>query len=109
MNNLDKIEKNARAIKAVIGLILFLCGLVYGFCVFIYKTKECSNKVTELTLRIEGMKTASNLKHQELENRIAMNEKNFQMITTKLDVSLDKISTDLQFIKEHLIRKGLSK
>ena len=109
MELIDRIEKNARAIKAVFGLMILITGLVYGFCIFIYQTKECTRQVNELKIQMAATDTRNATTHKEIESRIDQNEKNFQMTATKLDVNLIKISADLQFIKEQLIRKGMDK
>lgn len=109
MNKVYSIEKNAKAIKTLIGILVLVCSMVYGLCVFIFQTQECTHKLASLALNVEKMKADSIVKHTELENRISLNEKNFQMTSTKLDVSLTKISADLQFIKEHLMKKGMDR
>lgn len=109
MSKVYTIEKNAKAIKALIGLFIFVCSMVYGFCVFVYQTRECSNKLIDLSLRVDKMGADNFLKHQEIDNRITQNEKNFQMTSAKLDISLTRISADIQFIKEHLMKKGMDR
>lgn len=109
MNTVEKVERNAKAIKAVVGLLVVLAGIIYGFCIFIYQTKECRQKINELNIHIATMDATNNNKHREIDERITQNEKNFQLTATKLDVSLIRISADLQFIKEHLMSKGMDK
>ena len=67
---------------------------------------------TEQDLIELGKKVAhSNLKERtsKLEDRVTANEKNFNMTSVKLDTTLSRISTDLQYIKEKLIGKALEK
>jgi len=109
MNNIDKVSKKAGIIRSVIGLIVCLSSIFYGVCKYIEETKQCKIDVEYLRKDLAEMKQASITKHQLIEDRINQSEKNFQMTTTKLDVALVRISTDLQFIKEQLISKGMSK
>lgn len=109
MDRVYTIEKNAKAIKTLLGIVVLICSLVYGLCIFVFQTQECTHKLASLTLNVEKMKEDSAIKHTELENRISINEKNFQMTSTKLDVNLTKISADLQFIKEHLMKRGMDR
>lgn len=109
MNQLERINHNAWQIKTIIAALVGLCGLVYGFCIFIYQTKQCSVDLANLKAKIASTNQENIQKHKEIEARINQNEKNFQMTSAKLDVSLIEIRSDLQFIKEHLIRKGLDK
>lgn len=109
MNYVDKIDKNAKAIKTIIGLLIIIVSLVYGFCIFIYQNKQCTKDVDKIKLDLIRIEQDSLKKHKEIDERINQNEKNFQMTSAKLDVSLIEIRSDLKFIKEHLIRKGLDK
>ena len=107
MKNLKLIERNAKTIKAIIALIITLSAIVYGLCIFIYQTKECSQDIENIKSEMLASQLKNSDKHHQIEERIAQNEKNFQMTSAKLDVSLIEISSDLKFIKEHLMRKGL--
>ena len=107
MKNLEQIERNAKKIKAIIALIITLSVIVYGLCIFIYQTTECSQDVKDIKSRMLSDQLKNSEKHRQMEERIAQNEKNFQMTSAKLDISLIEIRSDLKFIKEHLIRKGL--
>ena len=109
MDHIKKIEKNAKAIKSLIGLFILVISLIYGFCIFIYQNKQCIKDLHNLEIDLIGFKQEARKEHQDLSDRVNTNEKNFQMTSAKLDISLTKISADLQFIKEHLIRKGLDK
>ena len=106
-NNIDKFEKNAKAIKTIISLLVVIACLIYGFCIFIYQNQSHSADIIDLKSRIAKVEAEATNKHHELEQKIALNEKDFQMTATKLEVSLVKISADLQFIKEHLMEKGM--
>lgn len=106
---IEKIERNAKAIKTIISLLIIVLSLVYGFCIFIYQSKNNAELISELKIEVVENKKNCDSKYKVLEERISQNERNFQMTSTKLDVSLTRISTDLQFIKEHLLRKGLDK
>lgn len=109
MNKVYSIERNAKAIKTIVGFLVLICGLIYGFSVFIFRTQECTHKLADLVLDVSKMKTNSDLKHREIEDRITLNEKNYQLTSAKLDVNLAKISADLQFIKEHLMKRGMDR
>jgi hypothetical protein len=107
MKNLELIERNSRVIKAIIASIMALSAIIYGLCVFIYQTKECSQDIENIKSEMLASQLKNSEKHRQIEERIAQNEKNFQMTSAKLDVSLIEIRSDLKFIKEHLMRKGL--
>lgn len=109
MDYLEKIENNAKSIKIIIGSLVLVSSLIYGFCIFLYQSKQCTVDLNTLKLHMVKFEQEASNKHQEIEKRISQNEKNFQMTSTKLDVSLIEIRSDLQFIKEHLIRKGLDR
>ena len=79
-------------------LIISITACAYGCFVFYQTQKDNTKDIEGLSGRVSA-----------LEIKVADNEKNFNLITTKLDVGLAKISSDIQFIKEHLIRKGLDK
>lgn len=107
MKNLELIEHNTKIIKAIIASIITLSVIIYGLCIFIYQTKECSQDIKNIKSEMLASQLKNSEKHRQIEERIAQNEKNFQMTSAKLDVSLIEIRSDLKFIKEHLMRKGL--
>jgi hypothetical protein len=109
MNHTEKIEKNAKTLRVILWILGIVCTAIYSFCIFVYQTRQCATDMIALQAKVSAMETASNAKHKEIDARITQNEKNFQLTSTKLDVSLIEIRSDLQFIKEHLIRKGLDK
>lgn len=103
--HLDKIERNARTIKLVVSLLSILTGVIYSFCIFIYQSHENARQIDELKHELREQKEV----HKTLESKILQNQKDFQLTATKLDVSLVKISADLQFIKEQLMKRGMDK
>lgn len=107
MKNLELIERNTKIIKAIIASIITLSAIIYGLCVFIYQTTECSQDIKNIKSTMLADQLKNSEKHHQIEERIAQNEKNFQMTSAKLDVSLIEIRSDLKFIKEHLMKKGL--
>jgi hypothetical protein len=107
MKNIEQIERNARRIKAIIASIITLSVFIYGVCIFIYQTNECSQDIKNIKSEMLAGQLKNSEKHRQIEERVAQNEKNFQMTSAKLDVSLIEIRSDLKFIKEHLMRKGL--
>lgn len=107
MKNIELIERNAKIIKIIIASIITLSAIIYGLCVFIYQTKECSKDIENIKSEMLASNLKNSEKHRQIEEQIAQNEKNFQMTSAKLDVSLIEIRSDLKFIKEHLMRKGL--
>lgn len=107
MKNLEQIEHNAKTIKAIIASIITLSAVIYGLCIFIYQTKKYSQDIENIKSEMSASQLKNSEKHRQIEERIAQNEKNFQMTSAKLDVSLIEIRSDLKFIKEHLMRKGL--
>lgn len=107
MKNLELIERNAKAIKVIIASFITISAIIYGLCIFIYQTKECSQDIENIKSEMLASQLKNSEKHRQIEERIAQNEKNFQMTSAKLDVSLIEIRSDLKFIKEHLMRKGL--
>lgn len=114
--NVEKIEKSARAMKVVWGVVTTLFAGVYGFCIYIYQNRldlhDHTKSIQELRVEINGHKQecVNRFKiyeetHKNLEKGIAQNSSD----RMKIEVALTKISTDLQFIKEHLMRKGMDK
>ena len=94
-NNIDKFERNAKAIKTIISLLVVIACLIYGFCIFIYQNQSHSADILDLKARIAKVETESTNKHHELEQKIALNEKDFQMLL------------NIKYIKMHL-HKGLN-
>lgn len=116
MDITNKIERSAKTIKVVISLLGILAGIVYSFCIFIYQSHQNAKDIADLRHEFTVEKTKireelakSNSAHKLLEEKIIQNQQDFKMTATKLDVSLVRISTDLQFIKEQLMRKGMVK
>lgn len=107
MKNIEQIERNARRIKAIIASIITLSVFIYGVCIFIYQTNEYSQDIKSIKSEMLAYQLKNSEKHRQIEERVAQNEKNFHMTSAKLDVSLIEIRSDLKFIKEHLMRKGL--
>jgi hypothetical protein len=107
MKNLELIERNVKIIKIIIASIMTLSAIVYGLCIFVYQAKECSQDIENIKSEMLAIQLKNSEKHRQIEERIVQNEKNFQMTSAKLDVSLIEIRSDLKFIKEHLMRKGL--
>lgn len=79
-------------------LIVSLAAFFYGCFVF-YQNQQSNS------LEISNLKERTS----KLEDRVTANEKNFNMTSVKLDTTLSRISTDLQYIKEKLIGKALEK
>lgn len=79
-------------------LIVSLAAFFYGCFVF-YQNQQSNS------LEISNLKERTS----KLEDRVTANEKNFNMTSVKLDTTLNRISTDLQYIKEKLIGKALDK
>lgn len=108
MNNTEKElfelgEKVARNYKIIVAVAAFL----YGCFIFVYTQTQHSQ--TLISIQNQHAHDIAQLKqsHNELEKRVSGNEKNFQMTSVKLDTTLNRISTDLQFIKQKLIEKGM--
>ena len=74
--------------------------LIVGVAGFVFYQNQQSN-----SLEISNLKERTS----KLEDRVTANEKNFNMTSVKLDTTLSRISTDLQYIKEKLIGKALEK
>lgn len=79
-------------------LIVSLAAFFYGCFVFYQNQQSNSLEISNLKERTLN-----------LETRVTANEKNFNMTSVKLDTTLSRISTDLQYIKEKLIGKALDK
>lgn len=108
-NHIEKIEKSAKAIKTIIGLLIIITTLIYGFCIYVYQNQKNQEELFKLKDEFIQYKAESILKYQDISARVSQNEKNFQMNAAKLEVTLARITTDLQFIKESLMKKGLEK
>lgn len=118
--NIEKIEKSAKTMKIIWGLISTLLAGVYGFCIYIYQSKmdvhDNTIAIKEMREEIKNHKrecsdrfVAFENEHRSFESRIMQNAKNTEMTAAKIEVSLTKISADLQFIKENLMRKGMER
>ena len=79
-------------------LIVSLAAFFFFFFVF-YQNQQSNS------LEISNLKERTS----KLEDRVTANEKNFNMTSVKLDTTLSRISTDLQYIKEKLIGKALER
>jgi arginine deiminase len=109
MNEINTVKKKAVIVRTVVSLAICITSLMYAGFKYIEDTKQCKIDVERLRDDILEMKKINANKHQIMDERISQNEKNFEMTTAKLDVSLVRISTDLQFIKEQLMSKGMNK
>ena len=109
MDNVNEVKKKAVIIRTAVSLVICAISLLYAGFSYIEDTKQCKIDVEKLRYDILEMKKASESKHQMIDDRMTQNEKNFEMTTTKLDISLVRISTDLQFIKEQLMSEGMRK
>lgn len=97
-NILRKSHSTMTILLATFSIIL---GFTYSLCLFIYENHENAKQIEEIKNNIDS-------RHKEIVARFEKDEKDFQMTAEKLDVSLTKISTDLQFIKEYVVdrKKG---
>lgn len=87
-------KKVAHNYRLIIGVTAFFYG-----CFVFYQNQQSNS------LEISNLKERTS----KLEDRVTVNEKNFNMTSVKLDTTLSRISTDLQYIKEKLIGKALEK
>lgn len=106
---MNTIEQKAKTFKILLSIGITVMGLLYGISTFVSDTRHCTVDVELIKEEIKQMKKDSDVKHQSMEEEIKGNEKSIQMGLAKLEVGLTRISTDLQFIKEQLMRKGLDK
>lgn len=87
-------KKVAHNYRLIVGVAAFFYG-----CFVFYQNQQSNS------LEISHLKERTS----KLEDRVTSNEKNFNMTSVKLDTTLSRISTDLQYIKEKLIGKALEK
>lgn len=87
-------KKVAHNYRLIVGVAAFFYG-----CFVFYQNQQSNS------LEINNLKERTS----KLEDRVTANEKNFNMTSVKLDTTLSRISTDLQYIKEKLIGKALEK
>ena len=87
-------KKVAHNYRLIVGVAAFFYG-----CFVFYQNQQSNS------LEISNLKERTS----KLEERIKTKEKNFNMTSVKLDTTLSRISTDLQYIKEKLIGKALEK
>lgn len=97
-NKWNVLKKFKSSFSILLSTILIILGFTYSLCIFIYENHENSKQ-------IDAIKTDINLRHKEIIARFEKDEKDFQLTAEKLDVSLTKISADLQFIKEYVVGK----
>lgn len=108
MNNTEKEllelgKKVARNYKIIVAVAAFLYGC------FIFFSTQTQHSQMLISIQNKHAHDIAQLKQSqsELEKRVSSNEKNFNMTSVKLDTTLSRISTDLQFIKQKLIEKGM--
>lgn len=87
-------KKVAHNYRLIVGVAAFFYG-----CFVFYQNQQSNS------LEISNLKERTS----KLEDRVTANEKNFNMTSVKLDTTLSRISTDLQYIKEKLIGKALER
>lgn len=116
MSQIVKLANKLGFIKAAISLGLILCGLIYGLCIFIYRieTRDIAiqalqEKDQALQLQINELSLKTTERDERLMDRIIQAEKNSLVTSTKMDHNFTRLFADLQYIKERLIDKGLSK
>lgn len=110
MNNTEKElyelgKKVARNYKIIVTIGAFL----YGCFIFVSTQTQHSQMLISIQNKHEHDIAQLKQSHNELEKRVTNNEKNFNMTSVKLDTTLNRISTDLQFIKQKLMGKGLDR
>lgn len=108
MNNTEKEllelgKKVARNYKIIIAVGAFL----YGCFIFVSTQNQHSQQITMIQNQHSHDIAQLKSSHATLKERVESNEKNFNMTSVKLDTTLSRISTDLQFIKQKLIEKGM--
>lgn len=103
--HLAKIDKNTKMINSIVTILIFLGGIIYACFTFIYQSHESTKQVEQLWSSISKI----NSRIDEVDSRIKQNEKDFNLTATRLETSLARISTDIQYIKEQFIRRGMDK
>lgn len=103
----QSVQQTAKTFKILLSIGITIIGILYGISTFVYDAKHCTVDIEAIRHELDRMKKDSNDKHRSMEEKIQGKEKSIQMGLAGLKVSLARISTDLQFIKEQLIRKGL--
>ena len=109
-------KKVAHNYRLIVGVAAFF----YGCFVFYQNQQSNSLEISNLKERTSKLEDRVTYKSwiisacekertSKLEDRVTANEKNFNMTSVKLDTTLSRISTDLQYIKEKLIGKALEK
>lgn len=96
----EKIAKNYRLIVAV-------AAFLYGCFIFVNTQAQHSQAILAIQNQHSHDIAELRASHTKLQERVTLNEKNFNMTSVKLDTILNRISTDLQFIKQKLIEKGM--
>ena len=96
-------KKIARNYKMIVAIGMFL----YACFVFISTQNQHSQQI--LTIQSQHSHDINELKADQkaIHARMEENEKNFNMTSVKLDTTLNRISTDLQFIKQKFIERGM--
>lgn len=90
-----------------------LCGLgamwtvAYSVVHYVDSGYQCLAKVVILEEDYAAHKERFVTKINELERKVSDSDRDFRLTAAKLDTSLARISTDLQFIKEQLISRGM--
>lgn len=84
--------------------LLALIALLYGIFLFYYQSSTSTparlTKCEEFIVQSEKM-------HEDILLRLVADETKFDTTTARIETSLNAISTDLQFIKQELLKKAL--
>lgn len=107
--HINNLIKNHKVLSSIISIILTVFSISYGVASYVIYSHESMEDAARLRMEFTEYKKTSESTHKDFDRRLNEYEKEFKMTTTKLDVTLAKISTDLQFIKEQLMSRGMNK
>lgn len=103
----EEILKLGRLIARNYRIIVTVGAFLYGCFIFVNTQNQHSQAILSIQNQhshdIAELKTITTALKERIEN----NEKNFGKISTKLDTTLERMSNDLQFIKQKLIERGM--
>ena len=106
---INDLIKNHKVLSGIISIVITIFSVSYGVASYVINSHAQLEDAVSLRSEFVTYKKEAAQVHKEFDQRLDNYEREFKTTTTKLDVSLAKISTDLQFIKEQLMSRGMSK
>lgn len=106
-NLVSKLSTQAKVVSGIFSAVILMCGIAYSVATFIEHGNQCYIELQTLKDEFHTYKRTATEKHHKLSQKVIDSENDFKLTAAKLDTSLARIATDLQFIKEQLMSRGM--